>query len=102
MLAAGSLAAQPLKTVDHTMNTVLPPSAHKDVVLVFKPTPPNTIVGQRVVYSGIAVQAVKTTASLQLINPFAPAEYGSGTDNLERDVMTGKPKGDFKIFSVSF
>jgi hypothetical protein len=54
----------------------------------------------QVVYSGIAVQAVKKSNPLQLINPLAPVTYGSGEENLIRE-PAGRNDG-LKIFSVSF
>lgn len=63
---------------------------------------PNQIITQKRTYSGIAVQAVKARNPLQLINPFAPAEYGSGGQNLVpgRDEITGRPTG-LSILTVS-
>ena len=101
VLAAGSLAAQPPKQADRSVRTVLPPSSSESII-VTKPAQPNVIAGRKVVYSGIIVQAIKTKEPMQLINPFAPAEYGSGSQNMERDVISGKPTGNFKLFSVSF
>jgi hypothetical protein len=62
---------------------------------------PNQITVGHLTYSGIAVQAVKADNPLQLINPAAPAEYGSAEDNLVREPMTGKQAG-LKFFAISF
>ena len=62
---------------------------------------PNEIVGEKVSYSGIAVQLVKTDNPLQLINPAAPAKYGSPEDNTLRNPIDGKVLG-LKIFSIRF
>ena|ERR1700677_4844621 len=64
---------------------------------------PNEIAGMRpdVTYSGILIQATKTDNPLQLINPFAPASYGNGADNLDRDIITGKDTG-LKFFSINY
>ena len=103
VLTAGTLAAQPPaqspKKADHTVKTDLP-SGHESLIVV-KPESANSIAGRKVVYSGVAVQIAKTKNPLQLLNPFAPPEYGSGHENLDRDIITGKPTG-FKIISVSF
>jgi hypothetical protein len=50
---------------------------------------------------GAAVQWVKTDNLLQLMNPFAPEEYGSGVQNLAYDAITGRPKG-LLIFAIDF
>jgi len=62
---------------------------------------PNQVTVGRLTYSGIAVQAVKAENPLQLINPAAPAEYGSAEDNLVREPTGGKPAG-LKLFAISF
>jgi hypothetical protein len=50
---------------------------------------------------GAAVQWIKTDNVLQLLNPFAPEEYGSGVQNLAYDAITGRPKG-LLIFAIDF
>jgi hypothetical protein len=62
---------------------------------------PNEIVKGKFVLSGIAVEAVKKRNPLQLINPAAPAEYGSPDDNLVREPPNGRP-GGLKIFAIRF
>jgi hypothetical protein len=62
---------------------------------------PNEIMKGNVTYSGIAVQAVKTSNPLQLFNPAAPARYGAAEDNVLRNSMTGRASG-LKIFSIRF
>ncbi len=62
---------------------------------------PNEIIRDKVGYSGIAVQLVKTDDPVQLINPAAPARYGSPEDNTLRNPIDGKVLG-LKIFSVRF
>lgn len=54
----------------------------------------------RMVYSGVAVQAARSNP-LQLINPFAPARYGSGEGNTARDGVTGRAEG-VKVVAVGF
>jgi hypothetical protein len=68
------------------------------------PLKPNTIQNSNnsaITYSGIIPQAIKTDNPLQLINPFAPMSYGNGADNLDRDMVTGRPNG-LKFFSLGF
>ena len=62
---------------------------------------PNEIVKGNVAYSGVAVQVVKTSSPLQLVNPAAPPRYGSAEDNLSRDLFSGRASG-LKIFSIRF
>ena len=62
---------------------------------------PNEIIKGKVVFSGIAVEAVKKRNPLQLINPAAPPEYGSPEDNLVREPPNGHP-GGLKIFAIRF
>ncbi len=50
---------------------------------------------------GPLAQAIRTRRPLQLINPFAPASYGSALGNTSHDPLTGQADG-FKIFSVGF
>ena len=62
---------------------------------------PNELVKGSVAYSGIVVQVLKTDNLLQLLNPLAPAKYGSAEDNVLRDSITGKVSG-WKLFSIRF
>jgi hypothetical protein len=62
---------------------------------------PNEIVKGNFAYSGIAVAAFKTDNPLQLVSPFAPARYGSGLDNVLRDLKTGGVSG-WKLISIGF
>ena len=62
---------------------------------------PNDIVKGNFTYSGIAVAALKTDNLLQLVNPFAPARYASGEDNVLRDLKTARVSG-WKLFSIRF
>src|SRR3974377_1587022 len=64
-------------------------------------TRPNEIIKENVSYSGIAGQVTKPGNPLQLLNPAAPARYGSAEDNTLRDPITGKASG-LKIFSIRF
>ena len=62
---------------------------------------PNEIIKDNVSYSGIGVQLVKPGNPLQLVNPAAPARYGSAEDNTLRDPISGQVSG-LKIFSIRF
>jgi hypothetical protein len=52
-------------------------------------------------YEGIAVQLFRTDHPLQLINPFAPPEYGRAEANVSIDPVSGKAAG-LKFFGVKF
>ena len=56
---------------------------------------------RKVAYSGVAVQATRTRNVLQLINPLAPASYGSASGNTAHDPVTERPEG-IKLFSIAF
>ena len=103
LLAAGTLVAgqpQP-KPAEHSVKTTVTPRLNASASATRPTEKPNEIKGLRVTYSGVAVQVAKTKNPAQLINPFAPAEYGSGHQNLDWDIITGKPTG-FKFFSISW
>ncbi len=65
------------------------------------PVKPNEVFGTRFGFSGVFVQLAKTRNPLQLINPFAPPQYGSGDDNVAWNMINGAPSG-LKLFSLSF
>jgi hypothetical protein len=44
-------------------------------------------------------EIVKAKDAYQLINPFAPARYGNGEENMPKDPSTGKPAG-IALFAV--
>lgn len=62
---------------------------------------PNEIKGTNVSYTGILVQLIKRENPLQLVNPVAPARYGSAQANVDRSPFTGRADG-LKFFSLSF
>ena len=51
--------------------------------------------------SGIAVEAAKARNPLQLLNPAAPAQYGSPEDGVVRNPTTGRVSG-LKLFCLAF
>ncbi len=70
---------------------------------------PNEIVKGNITYSGIVVEMLKTDNPLQLVNPFAPAKYGSADDNTITDPVTSKVydptvgiSRPWKLFSIRF
>lgn len=51
------------------------------------------VFGLNVHYTGVVPQARKVDKPLQLLNPFAPARYGDGMDNVAVDPATGRAEG---------
>lgn len=72
-----------------------------DPDLSFNAFEANELRSGRYTYSGILVQVIKAKDPLQLLNPLAPAQYGSGWDNME--MLPTSAKGPrLKFFSISF
>ena len=72
---------------------------------------PNEIRRGEVSYEGVIVQFIKSDNKLQLINPAAPPQYGSGRDNLVSnpgpESGSSPARGDnghqgLKLFSIRF
>jgi hypothetical protein len=61
---------------------------------------PNEITIGKFTFSGITIELVKMPNPLQVLNPFAPPEYGPGEINLARDPR-GHPSG-LRFFSIEF
>lgn len=70
-------------------------------LITITPVKANEIRHYNLVYSGIAVELAKTRNPLQMINPLAPAEYGSGEDNVTQDPITSRTYG-LKFLSIRF
>jgi hypothetical protein len=51
--------------------------------------------------SGIAVEAIRMDQPFQLINPWAPPEYGESTDNAVFSLITNRVTG-WKLFAFEF
>ncbi|MCX6928756.1 MAG: hypothetical protein NT154_36920 [Verrucomicrobia bacterium] len=73
----------------------------KASLLSLRESKPNEIVRGNLTYGGIAVAVLKSDNPLQLLNPFASDKYGSGEDNVLRDLKTGGISG-WKLFSIRF
>ena len=69
--------------------------------LEFAAAKPNEIAVGKLTYSGVAVQAIKAKNPLQLLNPAAPASYGSGWDNVVNFPFGGTGPV-LKFFSIDF
>jgi hypothetical protein len=62
---------------------------------------PNEIRLGKITLSGSLVEAVKVDNPLQLINPWAPREYGESQDNATFSLVTNQVTG-WKLFSIEF
>src|SRR6185436_9646179 len=62
---------------------------------------PNEIRGKKLKFRGASIQILKAHNPLQLINPFAPAKYGSGYDHVVRDPINGNGTG-ISTLSIEF
>lgn len=102
LLGSWQLAsAQQAVQVEPRFQAQTKPSREKPLLFT-EPGPglkPNEYKRGKKTYKGIAVHAARSKNPLQLINPFAPKEYGSGWDNVSRDVTTGQITG-LNFFSV--
>lgn len=78
---------------------------HDRNLLTIQPERANEIRNGRVSYDGIFVQLIKTDNRWQLINPFAPPQYGSSRDNVLVN-PTARPEVDrpqgLNLFSIRF
>jgi hypothetical protein len=55
----------------------------------------------KITLSGIAVEAAKVENPLQLLNPWAPPEYGESQDNATFSLITNQVTG-WKLFAFEF
>jgi hypothetical protein len=94
-------AATQLARAEDLLESQLSDRLAKASLLSLSEGNPNEIVNGNFAYSGIAVAAFKTDNLLQLVSPFAPAKYGSGEDNVLRDLKTGRTSG-WKLFQIQF
>ena len=99
-LAALTANARPAGTED-ALEYRLAARLDRASAALSKGAKPNEIVKGKITYSGIAVQLLTTDNPLQLINPVAPAKYGSAEDNVIRDPVRGTASA-WKIFSIRF
>jgi len=99
-LAVLTANAQPTNTTP-ALESQLTSHLSKGISLLLNEAKPNEIVKGSVTYSGLAVELVKFSNPLQLLNPAAPAKYGSPKDNVLPDPYNGRNLG-WKIFSLAF
>jgi hypothetical protein len=101
VIVAGTVLGQDRQAELKKESVLAVPERAKGIRLVVREEGPNEIIGKKFVFRGALVQLVKADNPLQLFNPFAPAEYGSGEQNLTRDLKSGKPFG-LTLFSIGF
>jgi hypothetical protein len=78
---------------------------HDRILLTQRTEKANEIRNGNVSYSGVAVQFIRSDNKLQLINPAAPRQYGSGWDNLVEDPESApgtSARQGLKLFSIQF
>ena len=97
MLAGGVTQARGEDTLESELGARL----KKAIDLSASEVKPNEIVSGGLTYSGVLVEVVKTDNPLQLVNPFAPEQYGSAWDNSLHDLKTNTASG-WKLFSIDF
>jgi hypothetical protein len=68
---------------------------------VVREAKPNEIIVGRFSCDGIFVEAAKHHDVFQLLNPFAPEDYGSAADNTVKDPILGRASG-LKFFRLKF
>jgi hypothetical protein len=69
--------------------------------IYFQTSTLNKAFGIGVNYTGVLPQLRRADNPLQLINPFAPARYGNGYDNVSINPLTGRPEG-IALFAIRF
>lgn len=98
-LLAGALFA-PAETTETTVQSKTIRKARESIV-TSKPKSKTVITKRNVEYSGIAVAIVKADNKFQLLNPVAPATYGTTESSVVIDPLTRAATG-LKIFSIRF
>ena len=102
LLAAGMTAQSAPDNTNHKNNSALQAETlRKAIAPPQKAAVNQVIVTPRISYSGSVVEAVKTKAPLQLINPFAGASYGDGMQNVTTDLNHTHATG-LKLFAIDF
>ena len=72
-----------------------------DLTLMLTVEKPNELRLGKVTLSGSVVEAVKMPNPVQLVNPWAPREYGESQDNAAFNVINNQVTG-WKLFSIEF
>lgn len=80
-----------------------PPLTNDEIAAVarFQSNTVTRVLGVSVRVDGVIPQAVRTGHPLQLINPFAPPEYGNGFQNVTVDPESGRANG-IRFLGIKF
>jgi hypothetical protein len=78
-------------TGDATLKKNLPVAPES--LLIARPAPAMHVSGMEVSAEGALVRAARAGQVWQAVNPFAPAEFGDGFDNVTLDHHTKQPTG---------
>jgi len=96
----GTNSAAPLSNIDQWSLTGFVRHPEQAPTLTLEEKPNELRLGN-VTLSGIAVEALKANHPFQLINPWAPPEYGESQDNATFSLITNRVTG-WKLFSFEF
>lgn len=91
-------SAPPLELLNQVPE--VPPEVLERAITLQPPPTPRPF-GLRLQYDGVLPQLRRADNPLQLINPFAPARYGSGLENLVINPISGRPEG-ICLFAIRF
>jgi len=92
--------APPLSDIDQWSLTGIIRHPQQTQLLTLEQKPNELRLG-KITLSGIAVEAVKMDNPFQLINPWAPPEYGESQDNATFNLITNQVTG-WKLFAIEF
>lgn len=101
VLFAGQTNSTPAATEVHKPSFEAQTSGGNINTFLLREPKPNEIIRGKATYDGIAIELYKTRRPLQLLNPLAPARYGSPDDNIVHDPINGRVTG-LKFLSIRF
>ena len=104
LLAAGMGYAGPTNATPASVQQELDSATVRRLAeraVVLKERKVNQATVGKVQCSGVAVAVVRADNPLQLLNPAAPARYGTLEDSIVREPMSRKAVG-IKLFSIDF
>ena len=95
-----------MMTLGHAASAAVPPNASSHHATfthhhhMTETRPPPALV--RPAVSGVVPRAIRGGHPLQMLNPFAPAKYGSAEDNVVLDPAVPGQGDGIKLFSIPF
>lgn len=93
--------ALPLQNINGDQWSLSGSVKEPDLTPVLTLEKPNELRLGKVTLSGSLVEAAKVENPLQMINPWAPREYGESQDNATFSLITNQVTG-WKIFAIEF